>query len=54
MVNKWIKIAIHYGTTFVIGGLATWTFKWGAFEWLIYFVFCDLWYILRETRDGDD
>lgn len=54
MVNKWIKIAIHYGTTFVIGGLATWVFKWGAFEWLIYFVFCDLWFILRETRDGDD
>ena len=54
MVNKWIKIAIHYGTTFVIGGLATWLLKLTAFEWLIYFVFCDLWYILRETRDGDD
>lgn len=49
-----IKIAIHYGVTFAIGGLAAWIFKWNAFNWLIYFVLCDFWYILRETRDDDD
>ena len=54
MVNKWIKIAIHYVTTFAVGGIATWVFKWDASQWLIYFVMCDLWYILRETRDSDD
>lgn len=54
MANKWVKIAIHYVTTFVVGGLAAWIFKWNAIEWLIYFVLCDLWYILRETRNSDD
>lgn len=38
MANKWVKIAIHYATTFVVGGLATW-----AFKWLIYFAMCDFW-----------
>ena len=54
MADKWIKIAIHYGTTFAVGGLATWLLKWTAPEWLIYFVFCDLWFILRETRNSYD
>ena len=54
MANKWIKIAVHYGTTFAVGAIATWIFQWTAVEWLVYFVFCDLWYILRETRDSDD
>lgn len=35
MANKWVKIAIHYATTFVVGGLATWAFKWNASQWLI-------------------
>ena len=54
MVNKWIKIAVHYATTFAIGAISTWIFQWTAVEWLVYFVFCDLWFILRETRDSDD
>lgn len=54
MTNKWIKIAIHYVTTFAVGGLAAWFFKWTAIEWLIYFVMCDFWYILRETRNTYD
>ena len=49
MVNKWVKIAVHYATTFAVGAIATWIFQWTA-----YFMFCDLWYILRETRDSDD
>ena len=54
MANKWVKIAVHYATTFAVGAIATWIFQWTAVEWLVYFVFCDLWYILRETRDSDD
>lgn len=54
MVNKWVKIAVHYVTTFAVGAIATWIFQWAAVEWLIYFVMCDFWYILRETRDSDD
>lgn len=54
MVNKWVKIAVHYATTFAVGAVATWFFKWTAAEWLMYFVMCDLWFILRETRNGND
>lgn len=53
-MSKWTKIAIHYGVTFVVGGLFAWLFKWSVLEWLIYFAFCDLWYILRETEDSND
>lgn len=35
MANKWIKILIHYVTTFAVGGIATWAFKWNASQWLI-------------------
>ena len=54
MANKWVKIAIHYGTTFAVGAIATWAFKWNSSQWLIYLAMCDFWYILRETRNSYD
>lgn len=54
MTNKWVKIVIHYVTTFAVGGVATLAFKWNASQWLIYFVMCDFWFILREMRNTYD
>lgn len=53
-MNKWAKIILHYGTTFAVGAIAAWLLKWSAANWLVYFVFCDFWHILRETRGSDD